>query len=45
MGNPLELFKKYGFFPGADVQVTHSNPNQARSECALAIDPSNPSEW
>ncbi len=42
MGNPLELFKKYGFFPGADVQVTHSNPNQARSECALAIDPSNP---
>lgn len=42
MGFP-DLFKKYGMFPGSDQRVTFSNASQSRSESAVAVNPTNPS--
>lgn len=37
----LDTFTQNGPFPGSDVQITQSQPNQSRSESVVAINPTN----
>jgi hypothetical protein len=41
MGLPDLLVMK-GLFKGPNVQVTHTNATEARSECSIAVDPARP---
>jgi len=36
------LFTRVGIFPGDNIQVTHTKPNEPRSECSIVVDPTNP---
>lgn len=43
MGGWMDIFVQQGLFPGTDVQATHSQPKQSRSESVVAINPLAPS--
>lgn len=43
MGDWKDIFTQSGLFQSLDVQVTHSQPNESRSESFVAINPTNTS--